>query len=70
VGDNVAGIASFGDDADFFLAIGQVVCQIDSAVAVPDQFVDVGRSSGKMGFIHQRHGSLAETDHHFHGAVM
>jgi hypothetical protein len=37
MGNDVAGIASLGDNADFFLAIGQVIGQVDAAVAVPDQ---------------------------------
>jgi hypothetical protein len=52
VGNDIAGIASLGHDTDFvFLAVGQVVGQVDAAIAVPHQLI--GLSGLRM-----KHGSF------------
>jgi hypothetical protein len=37
VGDDVAAVAAFGHDGHLFFAAGQIVGQVDAAVAVPNQ---------------------------------
>jgi len=69
VGCDISGVTTLGNNTDFFLAVGQVVGQVDTAIAVPDKLVDIFGCSGEAGFIHHGQGSLAESDHHFHRTV-
>ena len=66
MGNNITGITSFGQNADFLGAIRQIIAQVNAAIAVPDEVFHRCRGSGKMRFVHQRDGSLAESDDHFH----
>jgi hypothetical protein len=68
VGDDVARVAALGHDPDLFLAVGQVVGQVDAAVAVPHQTRDLRRGFGDVRLVHHRDRPLAEADHHVHGA--
>ncbi len=69
VGDDVAGVAAFGNDADFFGAIGQVVGQIDPAIAVPYQVLQIFRGPGEIGFVHHRQGAPAKPNDYIHFAL-
>ena len=39
MGHDVSGITSLGNNTYFFLPVGQIIGQVDSAVAVPDQLL-------------------------------
>jgi hypothetical protein len=49
VGDDVARIAALGHNPDLFLAVGQIIGQVDAAVAVPDQRLGTPGSWTKCG---------------------
>jgi hypothetical protein len=66
MGNDIAGITPFGQNADFFSAICQIITKVNAAIAVPDEIFDLRGRFGEMGFIHHRDGSLAEPDDHFH----
>ena len=69
MGNDIAGITAFGQDADFFSTIRQIIAQVNTAIAVPDKFFNIFRRSGEVRFIHHRDGSLAEPDNHLHLAL-
>ncbi len=69
MGCDISRVAALGDNTDSFFAVGQVVGQVDTAVAVPDKPADILGRSGKTGLIHHGQGSLAESDHHLHRTV-
>jgi len=70
MGNDVSRVAALGNNTDFFFAVGQIIGQVDAAVAVPDQLVNIFGRSGKAGFIHHGQGSLAEPYHHLHRTVL
>ena len=66
---NIARITPFGRYADFFLTIGKVVCQINAAVTVPCQLIDILGLLDKTRLIHHGDGPAAKSDHHIHPAL-
>ena len=69
VGDDVARVAPLGEDGHLLFPVGQIVGQVDAAIAVPHQGVNRFRRRCEAGLIHHGHASFAEADNHVHGAL-
>ncbi|VTR69812.1 hypothetical protein DESC_770188 [Desulfosarcina cetonica] len=68
--DDVARITALGENGDLLLAVGQVVRQVDSAVAVPHQGRRILGPGDKARLVHHGHGPLTKSDDHLHAAVL
>jgi hypothetical protein len=55
-------------NSHLLLAVGQIIGQVDAAIAVPDQAVNRFGGGDKAGLVHHGHGSLAKADNHVHRA--
>ncbi len=70
MGNDIARIASLGDNADLLFAIGQIVGQINAAIAVPYELFGILRFAHDAGLVHHGPAALAEADDHIHPALL
>ena len=70
VSDDVAAVAALGHHGDLLGPLGQVVGQVDAAVAVPDELVHLVGLADEARLVHHRHRSPAEADDQVDTAVL